>query len=599
MNKGTILSRFVILLLLFSLALVACGGQEPEAEEPAPTEEIVEPAEEEEVEPVEEEAEPVEEEEAEPVEEEAAEPAEEEAAEPVEEEATEPVEEEMVEEDRIVIAYDSDIDHIEPMQFRSLGGYDATANLYEPLITQELVPNDSGELIGQRTMEGAVAESFEVSEDGTVFTFHLREDAQFSDGTPITAHDYKYTFDRAMLGPGYIGLLTPFMALESPDDVVVLDDYTLQVTTSRPAALTETIIAFQVFGAISQATAEAHATEEDPWADEWHRTNANPSGPYIITEWNPGVEYLFEPNPNYWRGQDFFRNGGAVFRVVPDAATRIQLLRAGDVDVALGIPYSDLADLDADPNVTVHAIPATRVYHLGMNLNQPPFDDQRVRQAISYAIPYEAILENVIYGYGLQPTSPIPEGMETHTDEFFVYGGQDLDTARALLEDAGYPDGFEVELTVPQEDQTRVDAAVWVQSGLAELGIDVTINAVPTAEFSELINSHELPLFIQEWYSWGNDPFYQLTWNFKCDSFPNFVNYCNEEMDQIIESGTFSRDAAEREELSRRAQEILMEDAPWALLYQPAWIVATRSDVDGVALFDDLTLRYAYLGKSE
>lgn len=591
MNKGTILSRFVILLLLFSLALVACGGQEPEAEEPAPTEEIVEPAEEEEVEPVEEEAEPVEEEEAEPVEEEAAEPA--------EEEATEPAEEEMVEEDRIVIAYDSDIDHIEPMQFRSLGGYDATANLYEPLITQELVPNDSGELIGQRTMEGAVAESFEVSEDGTVFTFHLREDAQFSDGTPITAHDYKYTFDRAMLGPGYIGLLTPFMALESPDDVVVLDDYTLQVTTSRPAALTETIIAFQVFGAISQATAEAHATEEDPWADEWHRTNANPSGPYIITEWNPGVEYLFEPNPNYWRGQDFFRNGGAVFRVVPDAATRIQLLRAGDVDVALGIPYSDLADLDADPNVTVHAIPATRVYHLGMNLNQPPFDDQRVRQAISYAIPYEAILENVIYGYGLQPTSPIPEGMETHTDEFFVYGGQDLDTARALLEDAGYPDGFEVELTVPQEDQTRVDAAVWVQSGLAELGIDVTINAVPTAEFSELINSHELPLFIQEWYSWGNDPFYQLTWNFKCDSFPNFVNYCNEEMDQIIESGTFSRDAAEREELSRRAQEILMEDAPWALLYQPAWIVATRSDVDGVALFDDLTLRYAYLGKSE
>lgn len=591
MNKGTILSRFVILLLLFSLALVACGGQEPEAEEPAPTEEIVEPAEEEEVEPVEEEAEPVEEEEAEPVEEEAAEPA--------EEEATEPAEEEMVEEDRIVIAYDSDIDHIEPMQFRSLGGYDATANLYEPLITQELVPNDSGELIGQRTMEGAVAESFEVSEDGTVFTFHLREDAQFSDGTPITAHDYKYTFDRAMLGPGYIGLLTPFMALESPDDVVVLDDYTLQVTTSRPAALTETIIAFQVFGAISQATAEAHATEEDPWADEWHRTNANPSGPYIITEWNPGVEYLFEPNPNYWRGQDFFRNGGAVFRVVPDAATRIQLLRAGDVDVALGIPYSDLADLDADPNVTVHAIPATRVYHLGMNLNQPPFDDQRVRQAISYAIPYEAILENVIYGYGLQPTSPIPEGMETHTDEFFVYGEQDLDTARALLEDAGYPDGFEVELTVPQEDQTRVDAAVWVQSGLAELGIDVTINAVPTAEFSELINSHELPLFIQEWYSWGNDPFYQLTWNFKCDSFPNFVNYCNEEMDQIIESGTFSRDAAEREELSRRAQEILMEDAPWALLYQPAWIVATRSDVDGVALFDDLTLRYAYLGKSE
>ena len=96
----------------------------------------------------------------------------------------------VVEKSQIVVAYDSDIDHVELMQFRSLGGYDATANLYEPLIAQELVENPDGELIGQREFEGAVAESFEVSEDGMVFTFHLREDAQFADGTPITAHDY-------------------------------------------------------------------------------------------------------------------------------------------------------------------------------------------------------------------------------------------------------------------------------------------------------------------------------------------------------------------------------------------------------------------------
>jgi peptide/nickel transport system substrate-binding protein len=521
------------------------------------------------------------------------------AAEAATEEAAEEPAADLSQKPGLVIAYDTDIDHIEPMQFRSLGGYDATANLYEPLITQKLTPNDNGELIGQREMEGAVAESFEVSEDGTVFTFHLRQDAKFADGAPITAHDYKFTFDRAMTGPGYIGLLTPFMALESPDSVEVVDDYTLRITTSQPAALTETIIAFQVFGAISKATAEMHATESDPWADEWHHTNANPSGPYMISEWNPGVEYRFEPNPNYWRGPDFFQNSGVVFRVVPDAATRIQLLRAGDVDVALGIPYSDLNQLSEDPNITIHAIPTTRIYHLGMNLNTPPFDNVLVRQAVAMAIPYEAIVENVIFGYGAQPTSPIPVGMETHTSDFWPYGEASLDEARALLEEAGYGDGFEVELTVPQEDQTRVDAAVWVQSGLAEIGVTVTINAVPTAEFSELINSHELPFFIQEWYSWGNDPFYQLTWNFKCGSFPNFVNYCNEELDSLIEAGTFSRDPGEREELARRAQQILAEDVPWALLYQPSWIVATRSNVSGIALFDDLTLRYAYIGKSE
>jgi peptide/nickel transport system substrate-binding protein len=513
--------------------------------------------------------------------------------------ATEAATEPAADKAQIVIAYDSDIDHIEPHSFRSLGAYDATANLYEPMIRQVLVPNDQGELIGQQEFEGAVAESYEVSEDGTVFTFHLNPDAKFADGTPITANDYKYTFDRAMLGPGYIALLTPFMALESPDDVVVLDETTLQITTAKPAALTETIVAFQVFGAISKATSDANATEEDPWAFEWTKTNSNSSGPYSITEWNPGTEYVFSPNPNYWQGEDWFQNSGVVFRVVPDAATREQLIRSGDVDVALGIPYSDLSTLEGDSSVTIHAIPTTRIYHLGMNLNVEPFDDVKVRQAISYAIPYEAIVENVVYGYGKQPTSPIPEGMEGHTDEYFVYGSGDLDTARQLLTDAGYTDGLEVELTIPQEDQTRVDAATWVQSGLAEIGITVNINAVPTAQFSELINSHELPFFIQEWYSWGNDPFYQLTWNFKCDSFPNFANYCNEELDQIIEEGTFSRDEAKRAELADRAQEILLNDAPWALLYQPDWIVTTRSDVSGIALFHDLTLRYGFLGKGE
>jgi len=499
---------------------------------------------------------------------------------------------------QIVVAYDTDIDHVEPMQFRSLGAYDATANLYEPLIAQELVANPNGELIGQRQFEGAGAESFEVSADGTVFTFHMRPDAMFADGTLVTADDYKYTFDRAMQGPGYIGLLTPFMALASPDSVQVIDEATLEITTSRPAALTETIIAFQVFGAMSKATGDANATDDDPWADAWTHTNANSSGPYIISEWNAGTEYVFEPNPNYWRGPDWFQNSGLVFRVVPDAATREQLLRAGDVDVALGIPFSDLEDLDADPDITIHAIPTTRIYHLGMNLNKEPFDDVKVRQAISMAIPYEAIFENVIYGYGLRPTSPIPEGMEGHTDEFWTYGEGDVDAAKALLTEAGFPEGFETELTVPQEDQTRVDAATWVQAGLAEIGITVTINAVPTAEYSGLINSHELPFFIQEWYSWGNDPFYQLTWNFKCGSFPNFVNFCSEELDQIIEEGTFSRDPVRRAELAKRAQEILVTEAVWAYLYQPAWIVATRADVTGIALFDDLTLRYGFLGKN-
>lgn len=504
----------------------------------------------------------------------------------------------------IVIAYDGDIDHIEPMQFRSIAAYDATANLYEPLLQQELVDQGNDVFIGSDTYIGDGAEAFEVSDDGMTYTFHVRKDAMFADGTPITANDYYYTLKRALEGPGYITLLTSFMAVTSIDQVKVVDDSTLVITTSQPVALAEVILSFQVLGAMSQATAEANATADDPWAENYFRTNSNSSGPYIITSWNAGVEYVFEPNPNYWRGPDYFHNCKVIFRVVPEAATREQLLRAGDVDVALGVPYGDLADLSANPDITIHHVPTTRVYHAGMNMTQPPFDDVRVRKALSMVVPYQAIIDNVIYNYGANPGSPIAEGMATHTDEFFTYNQATVEEAKALLTEAGYPDGFTVDLVVPQEDQARVDSATWIQSGLAEIGVTVNVNALPVAQYNELLNAmdangnHTLPFYIFEWYSWGNDPAFQFTWNFKCGQFTNYSMTCNKELDDIISQLTLSRDPAEREELSRRGQEIVVqEEVPWIYLYAPEWIIATRSNVNGIALFNDLTLRYAFLGK--
>ena len=508
------------------------------------------------------------------------------------------------EEGTIIIAYDGDIDHIEPMQFRSIAAYDATANLYEPLIQQELKDAGDNVYIGQDNFIGAGAESYEVSEDGTVYTFYLRQDAKFADGTPITANDYYYTLKRALEGPGYITLLTGFMGVTSMDQVEVVDDYTLKITASQPAALAEIVLSFQVLGAISQATADANATAEDPWAENFFRTNSNSSGPYIITSWNAGVEYVFEPNPNYWRGPDYFRNCKVIFRVVPDAATREQLLRAGDVDVALGVPFGDLAELEADPNITIHHVPTTRVYHAGMNLNQKPFDDVRVRKALSMVVPYQAIIDNVIYGYGANPGSPIAEGMVTHTDEFFTFDQATIDEAKALLAEAGYPDGFTVDIVVPQEDQARVDSATWIQSGAEQIGVTVNVNALPVAQYNELLNAmdengkHNLPFYIFEWFSWGNDPAFQFTWNFKCGQFTNYANMCNEELDQIISDLTLNSDPDFREERSTRGQEIVVqEEVPWIYLYAPEWIIATRSNVSGIALFNDLTLRYAFLGK--
>jgi peptide/nickel transport system substrate-binding protein len=488
----------------------------------------------------------------------------------------------------IVVALDSDIDHIEPMEFRSDAGYHATANLYEPLILQELVPGaEEGMLEGISEYGPGLAE-VTFSEDGLAATVKIRQDAKFYNGDPITAHAFMHTFERAMIAPrSYIPLLVQFMGFDSPEDVVVVDDYTLEFQLDRSSPLFPPLLAFQVFGAMDPTTTEAHATAEDPWAFDWYHENGNPSGPYIITKWGPGVEYVFEPNPNYWQGPDHFQNSKVIAKVVPSPEERELQLKQGDVDLALGLPFKDVDVLKADPNVKVYTIEYTRLFYLGMHNKTPPFDNQK-----------DAIIHEALYGYAQKATSPIPLGMPSHTDEFWHYD-TDLDKAKALLAEAGFPDGFDVELAVRLSIPWDVDAAVLLQSSLAEIGVNVTINKMTDGDFFGKLNNHALPFFIHDWYSWGNDPAFQLTFLLKCGAFTNYADYCNERVDQLIDEVTWTLDEAEREELMREAQKIIVEEAPWAFLHQPDWIVAVSKDFTGFAKVNDLCLRFAPMGKKQ
>lgn len=500
----------------------------------------------------------------------------------------------------IVVALDSDIDHIEPMEFRSDAGYHATANLYEPLILQKLVPGvEEGTLRGITEYDPGLVEEVTSSEDGLAATVKIRPGAKFYNGDPITAHAFKHTFDRAMIAPrSYIPLLVQFMGFDSPEDVMVVGDYTLEFHLDKPSPLFLSLLAFQVFGAMDPETTKAHATDEDPWAFDWYRENANPSGPYIITKWEPGAEYIFEPNPNYWQGPDYFQNSKVIVKVVPSPEERELLLKQGEVDLALGLPFKDVDLLKVDSNVKVYTIEYTRLFYLGMNNKIPPFDNQKVRQAISYAIPYEAIIQEALYGYAQKATSPIPLGMPSHTDEFWHYD-TDLDKAKRLLAEAGFPNGFDVDLAVRLSIPWDVDAATLIQSSLAKIGVNVTISKMTDGDFFGKLNNHALSFFIHDWYSWGNDPAYQLSFLLKCGAFTNYADYCNERVDQLIDEVTWTVDEAEREELMREAQRIIVEEAPWAFLHQPDWIVAVSKDFTGFAKVDDLCLRFGYMGKKQ
>lgn len=497
----------------------------------------------------------------------------------------------------IVLALDSDIDHIELMEFRSDAGYYATANLYEPMLQQKLVPDADGTVLeGQLEYIPALAESFAVAPDGKSITLKIRQGAKFADGTEITAESFKHTFDRALTAPrSYIPLLTQFMGFSKAEDVVVVDKYTLRINLQQQGALLIPQLAFQVFGAMDPATTKAHATAEDPWAFDWYRKNANPSGPYVLTKWEPGVEYVFEPNPNYWQGPDFFQNSKIIAKVVPSPEDRELLLKKGDIDLALGLPFKDVDALKADPNVKVKAIHYTRLFYLGMNNKIPPFDNVKVRQAISYGIPYQTILDKVLYGYGQRAYSPIPKGMPLHNPSFWNYETDTAKTAQ-LLKEAGVSN-LKLELSVRQSIPWDVDAAVWIQASLAEAGVEVTVNRLTDADFFDKLYQHQLPFFIHDWYSWGNDPAYQLTFLLKCGAFTNFADYCNPRVDELIAQATWTVDQEARKKMLDEAQQIIVSEAPWAYLHQPDWIVAMSKNFYGFAKLDDLCLRFAYMGK--
>ncbi len=505
-----------------------------------------------------------------------------------------------VEKPVMVIALDSDIDHINPQEFRSDAGYHAVANLYEPAILQVLVPDpdQEGVLLGIAEYGPGMATEVTVDEENAVITLHIPDGLKFPNGNPITAHSFKYAYDLAFQMPtSYAPVLFPYMGLASHEDVVAVDDNTLEFHLEQLTPLTLAVMAFNPFGALDEATIAENATADDEWAAEWLRRNSMSSGPYVITEWEQGVEYVFEPSPNYWQGEDYFQNSKVILRVVPSAEDRELLLRQGDVDMAWGLPYKNVDDLKADPNVEVYNVSTTRLFYLGMNNNLPPFDNKALRQAISYAIPYDTLVEEVFYGYAQKATSPIPVGMPTHTDEFWPYD-TDLDMAADKLEEAGYPDGLDVTLAVRMSVPWDVEAATWIQASLAEVGINVTIDRLPDAQFFDQLNGHQLPLFIHDWYSWGNDPSYQLSFLLKCGQFTNYADYCNERVDELIETTAWSLDAAVKEAGMREAQQIIIDDAPWAFLYQPDLIVAGSKGFTGFAVVDDQLLRFAYMGKT-
>lgn len=310
-------------------------------------------------------------------------------------------------------------------------------------------------------LENELAESYSVSDDHLTYSFKLR-DATFHNGEKVTPEDVKYTFDR-MIKPDSKATFSSELSIIEKVDVV--DEQTVSFTLKKPSAPFIHYLALPESVIVSKAWVEEKGEEGDPMG----------AGPFKFVSWTQGQKLIVEKFDEYYKPEEP-KLDSIEFVFYPDENTRINALRAGDVDLIETVPWKDAITVEKDPNLKLDSVNGPFM-QLQFNTNFEPFNDPKVRQAISYAINRDAIINTAFSGRG-EPIygMAIPEGYMGYDEKFANYFNYDIEKAKELLAEAGYPDGFKARLLSTSQFSFHQQTAVAVQAELKKIGIEVELD---------------------------------------------------------------------------------------------------------------------------
>jgi peptide/nickel transport system substrate-binding protein len=434
---------------------------------------------------------------------------------------------------------------------------------------------------------GELADTYDVSPDKLKLTFHLRKDAKFQDGTPVTADDVKWSLDRAVTAPilGKAQLLTGSMT--SADQFKVIDPLTFEVTLPKPDKLALPNLATVYPIIINSKVAKEHATADDPWATAWLKEHTAGSGAYVIDTFKPGEQVIMSRSEAWNRGtadkSAFFKK--VIIQSVPEPATRANLVERGDADIVVDLQASDVQSLEAKGKLKVISTPQyNAVTFISMNNQIPPFDNINVRRAVAFALPYDDMFKAALFGRGSplfganwtdgKPSSgvyPIAQPVKL-----------DLDKAREYLKAAGLPEGFSTTFSFNVgQASTAEPMAALVKESLGKIGIQVDIQKLPDAQMSTQINEKKLPLFTEGIVAWlpSTDYFYRnfYTGNQRW----NYSSINNPELMAIAQEARFEPDQAKYEEDGLKLNAIHFSEMPQIPLWQPSQDAVMAPSIEG------------------
>ncbi|MEO3428315.1 ABC transporter substrate-binding protein [Pelagibius sp. CAU 1746] len=415
-------------------------------------------------------------------------------------------------------------------------------------------------------IEADLAESWTVSDDKLTFTFKLRE-AKFSDGSPVTVGDVVFSLTR-LRDNEESTQRSLFQVMES---IEAIDDRHVAVTLSQPSAAFLSTLAMYAASILPESAVTN-------LGDDFGAQPVS-AGAYRVAEWRRGEYLALEPNPHYYGGNQS-KVDRVEWHVVPDDNTRVLQVQAGELEVALGVPFSMLPSIERDPNIQVHLDPSTREDSLLLNHENKLLANRDVRLAVDMAINEQAIVQVVTFGRGEVANSLVPKGtLYYHAAN--KNHPNDVATAAKLIEDAGFK-GETLEFVVPAGNEVREQTAIIVQEQLKAIGLDVDIRKVDPGQVWSTFVDGDYDLSMAYWTYDILDPDQKVAFSVSADDNKSyFTRYENPEVTKLVNEARTELDAEKRRDLYYRIQEKVKEDVHWVDLYYSPFSNITRKGVSG------------------
>lgn len=421
--------------------------------------------------------------------------------------------------------------------------------------------------------EGVLAERWEADPTGRIWTFHMRRDHKFDDGSPVTAQAFDFSYRRALkLQPA---LAANFFWLERYD---VVDDYTLRFVLQQPFPIFLNFLA--VSGVFVNPAVKAHAVKSDEGA-AWLSENTAGSGPYRVERWERGQQLVMVANPHHPQRPRYFDR--IVFRFIREPNARRLELEKGRIDICESIGAEDVVHFEKLQGVKLFNEAGPSLIFIDINNRHPLLSDVRLRRALDLAVDHAGLVNTIMHGHAAALTGPIPQGMPGY-DPALTASQRNVAAARALLAEAGHPK-LNLTLTYIQGSVATNAAVLMLQSNFADIGVDLTLEPVaPSAAMSkimggeyELAMNNFVPAFADPWLV-----LFPLYFSKNAGAGGNTVFYSNTAVDALLLKAQSEADTSMRMALYQKAQRLIVADTPRIFLFSTNGLLAYREDIAGL-----------------